>query len=170
MITWQYFPKSKNVTNLLKDVIQCFEKIEPEISSENHKYSSNKVLGYIRPYLESIGFKVESGRKAEQRIRMPVLFGLEGKLEKSFDVDAYHEENQTVFEVEAGRAVTNYQFLKDFFEACMMYNVEYMILAVRKIYGARKNKDFKKILTFFDALYASGRMSIPLNGILIIGY
>lgn len=108
------------------------------------------------------------GRKAEQKIRVPVLFGLDGKPEKSFEVDAYHEESRTVLEIEAGRAVTSYQFLKDFFEACIMCNIDYLVLAIRKIY--RRSKDFQKVLTFFDTLFASGRMAIPLKGILVIGY
>jgi len=29
-------------------------------------------------------------------------------------------------EVEAGRAYTNYQFLKDLFQACMMHDVQYL--------------------------------------------
>jgi hypothetical protein len=99
---------------------------------------------------------------------MPVLFGLDGQPEKSFEVDAYHEDDLIVLEIEAGRAVTNYQFLKDFFEACIMYNVDYLVLAIRKIY--RKSRDFKKVITFFDTFYTSGRMSTPLKGILVIGY
>jgi hypothetical protein len=89
-------------------------------------------------------------------------------LEKSFHVDAFHVDTGTVLEVEAGRAVTNYQFLKDLFEACMMHNVDYLVIAVRKIY--RTSPDFERVLTHFDALYASGRLTLPLKGVLIIGY
>lgn len=70
--------------------------------------------------------------------------------------------------MEAGRGVTNYQFLKDLFQACMMNNVEYLIIAVRNIY--RTSKDFEKVATFFDTLYASGRIKLPLKGVLVIGY
>ena len=30
--------------------------------------------------------------------------------------------------------------------------------------------DFSKVCTFFDSLYASGRLGITLSGLLIIGY
>lgn len=168
MINWQHFPKSEDASSLFKEVIKCFEEVESEIASENHRWHSGRVLRYVRPHLERIGFKVEIGKKAEQKIRVPVLFGLDGKPEKSFEVDAYHEDSRTILEIEAGRAVTNYQFLKDFFEACIMLNVDYLVLAIRKVY--RKSKDFKKVLTFFDTLYASGRLLIPLKGILVVGY
>lgn len=75
---------------------------------------------------------------------------------------------KTVIEIEAGRAVTNYQFLKDLFEACVMVNVEFLVIAVRKVY--RNSHDFEKVITFFETLYASNRIALPLNGILVIGY
>ena len=93
---------------------------------------------------------------------------MNGKLEKYFDADAYNEELKTVIEVEAGRAVTNYQFLKDLFQACMMHEVDFLVIAVRNTY--RTNKDFQSVITFFDTLQASGRLILPLKGILIIGY
>ena len=69
------------------------------------------------------------------KIKVPVLFGRNGQLEKCFQVDAFLDgEDSTVLEVEAGSAVTNYQFLKDLFEACMMHNVAYLMIGVRKIY------------------------------------
>jgi hypothetical protein len=71
-------------------------------------------------------------------------------------------------EVEAGRAVVNYQFLKDIFQACMMYGVEYLIIAVRNDY--QKKDDFQKVCVFLETLYISNRLSLPLKGILIIGY
>jgi hypothetical protein len=44
-----------------------------------------------------------------------MLFGLNGRLEKSFEADAYHEREGFVVKVEAGHAVANNQFLKDLF-------------------------------------------------------
>jgi hypothetical protein len=118
--------------------------------------------------LVSVGFNVEKGKKAEDRIEIPVLFGRDGKLEKCFHVDGFHAETGTVIEVEAGRAVDNYQFLKDFFEACVMTSVNYLVLAVRKVYG--KQADFEAVVTHFDTLFASGRLKLPLQGILVVGY
>jgi hypothetical protein len=71
-------------------------------------------------------------------------------------------------EVEAGRGVTNYQFLKDLFQACMMYEANYLVIAIRNVY--RKSQDFDRVVAFYNTLYASNRLSLPLKGILIIGY
>lgn len=167
-IAWQYFPKSRAIPGQLIDVVNVFEKRHPRIGSEKHQLTSDKVLDALRKDLVKIGFKVETSKKEEGRIKVPVLFGLNGKLEKSFQADGIHEETGTVIEIEAGRGVTNYQFLKDIFQACMMHNVNYLVIAVRKIY--RKNRNFDTVLRFLDTLYASGRLELPLEGILLVGY
>ncbi len=169
MIGWQYYPKSKAIPSELQNVISIFKKHSEEIDSTKHQLNSNGVLRIIREDLVKADFKVEKGNKIEDKVRVAVLFGRDGQLEKPFDVDAFQEKTGTVLEVEAGRAVTNNQFLKDLFEACMMYNSKYLAIAVRQKY--RKNqKDFEKVITFFDTLYASGRLNLPLEGVLIIGY
>jgi len=165
---WQFFPKSKIIPSHLKDVVVVFEENLDKISSDLHTYSSNEVLEKISSSLEKIDYKVEKSKKTYDKIKVPVLFGPNGKLEKYFDADGYNINTKTVIEVEAGRAVTNYQFLKDLFQACMMYEVSFLVIAVRRTYI--KNQDFKTVITFFDTLYASGRLRLPLEGILIIGY
>jgi hypothetical protein len=168
MINWQFFPKSKIIPSHLKTVIDVFEKNETTISSYKFQYGSNEVLEIVGEDLEKSNYQIEKSKKSNDKIKIPVLFGPNGKLEKYFDADGYNEYTKTVIEVEAGRAVTNYQFLKDLFQACMMYDVDYLIIALRKDY--RGNSDFQNVITFFDTLYASGRLQLPLKGILIIGY
>jgi hypothetical protein len=168
MINWQFFPKSKIIPSHLKTVIDVFEKNETTISSDKFQYGSNEVLEIVGEDLEKSNYQIEKSKKSNDKIKIPVLFGPNGKLEKYFDADGYNEYTKTVIEVEAGRAVTNYQFLKDLFQACMMYDVDYLIIALRKDY--RGNSDFQNVITFFDTLYASGRLQLPLKGILIIGY
>ncbi len=167
-IQWQFFPKSKIIPSHLKSVVNVFENNSHDINSDFHNFSSNEVLEKISYSLEIINYKVEKSKKSNDKIKVPVLFGPNGKLEKYFDADGYNETTKTVIEVEAGRAVTNYQFLKDLFQACMMYEVDFLVIAVRKTYS--KNQDFKTVITFFDTLYSSGRLRLPLEGILIIGY
>lgn len=168
MINWQYYPKRKEIPAHLKAIVDIFNFNEESISSEIHFLHSNEVLQKITSSLLKLNYKVELSKRANDKIKVPVLFGMNGRLEKYFDADAYNEEFKTVVEVEAGRAVTNYQFLKDLFQACMMHEVDYLVIAVRKSYA--KNQDFQTVMTFFETLYASGRLTLPLEGILIIGY
>lgn len=66
----------------------------------------------------------------------------------------------------------NNQFLKDLFQACMMDDVDYLAIAVRNVYEAAgaNNRDFERVVNFFETMYASNRMKLPLKGILVIGY
>lgn len=168
-IRWQYYPKSNETPKNLMKIVDIFEKNEKHVNSFSNTLKSDQVLEKLRSDLVSIGYIVEKSKKLEGKIKIPVLFGENGKVEKSFDADAFEKKSGTVLEVEAGRGVMNYQFLKDLFQACMMPNTNYLVIAVRQIY-LNTYKDFDTVKKFFDSLYASKRIELPLKGILIIGY
>ena len=168
MIRFQFFPRSIPTTNKLLEIIQVFELCLDNINSEIHYLSSNQVLLHIADGLEKLGFKVEKSKATEDKIPVPVLFGYNNQPSKYFLADAIHLSEKIVIEVEAGRAVVNNQFLKDIFQASMMINVEYLVLAVRNNY--RNSDDFQKVFSFLDTLYTSQRIQLPLKGILLIGY
>lgn len=168
MINWQYFPKCDAIPEHLAALVNIFKKHSGAIDSHKQSLTSNDALDALKKDLLESQYKVEQGKKLEDKIQVPVLFGRNGQLEKSFQVDAFHKESGTVLEVEAGRAVMNYQFLKDLFEACMMHGTNYLVIAVRNTY--LKSQDFETVVTYFDTLYASGRLALPLKGVLVIGY
>lgn len=163
-----FFPQCNKVPNSLKDIVKVFFKNFNYIDSSSFELNSNEVLSKVTTDLQNLSYRVELDKKKENLIKVPVLFGLNGEASKSFYADAYNEALEIVIEVEAGRAVTNYQFLKDMFQACVMQNVEYLVIAVRNQY--RNQKDFEIVITFMDTLYASQRLHLPLKGIMIIGY
>lgn len=177
MINWAYFPRNERVPDACSQVVACFSAVadridshanNDRISSDFKEGASNAVLSHVRPGPRKPGFRVEAGKTAADRISIPVLFGQNGRPTKLFEADAHHEDLRMVVEVEAGRAVTNFQFLKDLFQACVMVDVDYLCIAVRNIY--KTSQDFEKVCTFFDTLYTSGRLRLPLKGILIVGY
>ena len=129
---------------------------------------SNDVLAVLREDLLSLGFEIETGKSASQKIKVAVLYGLNGQTTKTFDADGFHREQGVVLEIEAGRAVSNYQFLKDLFQACAMQEAKHLIIAVRNDY--RGTKDFEKVLSFMETLYASARLVLPLESVTIVGY
>ena len=168
MIKWMSFPKYKKIEPHMMDIVDVFEKEYARFTSEQYTKESNKVLEDVTEGLEGIGYLVEKGKRKDQKIHIPVLYGENGKQVLAFDADAYNFSQKTVIEVEAGRAVVNYQFLKDFYQACMMQDVEHLCIAVRNDYKGKD--DFKKVCDFFDTLFMSNKMEIPLKSILIIGY
>jgi hypothetical protein len=171
---WQLFPRSLAPPPAILDLVAAFRAASGVIETPSHQLDSNEVLDAVRPHLEAIGYQVEQPGPPRRRIDRPVLFGEGGRPMKSFQVDAWHEETGTVVEVEAGRAVVNHQFLKDLFEACAIQDARWLAIAVANAYHpksqARPADDFATVTTFIDTLYASGRLTLPLEGVLIVGY
>lgn len=168
MIQYQFYPRSIGVTPEIADIINAFEAVENDIDSQSSTLKSNDVLEILRPHLEKISYKVEKGKGKNDKIDVPVLFGINNQIDKMFYADALSGDGRIVIEVEAGRATENNQFLKDIFEACMMYGVDYLVLAVRNIY--RSHEDFNIVSVFLETMYISNRIHLPLKGILLIGY
>lgn len=168
MQKYQLFPRSVGINDQIQHVIECFERTYDQIRSPENELKSNEVLDILRPHLESIGFTVETGKARGQKIPVPVLFGLNNSVDKSFNADGISNDGKIVLEVEAGRATANFAFLKDIFQASMMHGVEFLILAVRNDY--RGSDDFQQVYTFLETLYISRRLVLPLKGITLIGY
>jgi hypothetical protein len=171
---WQVFPRSCTLTPKLKAIVDAFVASEAKfvanikLGKSKPNLESNEVLKLIEPQLQAAGYKVETSKK--DKIKRPVLYGRQGISDKSFDVDAYHEEEGIILEVEAGRGYTNNQFLKDFFSGCAMQDVNHIAIALRLRYGKTQHEDFEAACSYFDALYASGRMQFPIKSLLLIGY
>ena len=109
------------VTPRIREIIDCFKKVDEEKGTQ--QLTSNDMLALLRPHLEAIDFTVEKGKAADEQIFVPVLFSENDTVDKFFAADALSNDHKIVIEVEAGRAVFNNQFLKDIFQACMMYEV-----------------------------------------------
>lgn len=175
MINYQFFPRSQGISLELREVINAFKEVD-KTRGGSQQLQSNEMLALIRPHLESLHFKVEKGKSAGEQINVPVLFSENDQVDKYFAADAISENHRIVIEVEAGRAVQNNQFLKDIFQACMMYEVEYLVIAVLNEYAfhtngkLRPSHDYQTVKTFLETLYINNRLQLPLKGILLIGY
>ena len=165
---WIYFPKSDEPSAFIRSIVQVFLDCDEELNVRSRELSSDGVLAVLCSGLQALGFEVETGKKKHQKIYVPVLFGCNGAVDKAFEADAWHRGQNTVLEVEAGRGYLNNQFLKDLFQACMMQDVDYCAIAVRNRYI--DSKDFENVVSFFETLYASRRLQLPLKGVLVIGY
>ena len=172
VLNWAYFPRSAKPIPLALQVVTVFQNVHTSINSISSTLISNDVLKQVGPGLKAIGFTVEGGKASIDKVHVPVLYGNNGTIKKAFEADAHHVEAGFVVEIEAGRATINNQFLKDLFQACMMDRVEYLAIAVRNVYAVANAKtyDFERVVTFFETLFASNRMRLPLSGILIVGY
>lgn len=165
-LVWQYYPRSHALPGHLVDVVTAFEPVRVEMDSNTHAgLKSNDALAIVRPQLERHGYRVE---QPNEKVRVPVLYGENGSPEKTYEVDALSSDGQTVVEVEAGTGVANNGYLKDLFQACLLPDVRYLVVAMRQVYQA--SRDYEKVCVAFDTLYATTRFSLPLNGVLVLGY
>ena len=191
-IRWQYFPRSQRPPDHLLAVVKAFEAAAGPFSEHYAlweswakapagpppRMESNQVLAKVAPQLETAGYMVE---KTGAKLPLTVLWGTNGKPEKSYNADAKMEHaagRETVVEVEAGGATANNLWRKDLMEACVMPYVDFLVLAVRNEYRSWDKKkgtprvrlDFGSVTAELDAVFESHRLQLPLLGILVIGY
>jgi len=165
-LVWRYYPRSHALPEHLLDVVAAFEAARVEMDSNTHPgLKSNSALEIVRPELERRGYRVKQPNK---KVRVPVLYGENGSPEKTYEVDALSSDGLTVVEVEAGTGVANNGYLKDLFQACLLPNVQYLVVAMRQVYQASRN--YENVCVAFDTLYTSTRFSLPLRGVLVLGY
>jgi len=167
-LVYQLFPRSFGITHEIEAVIKCFQKNYEQIKSPTFNLNSNDVLKILEEDLKMLDYKVEIGKAKDDKIKVPVLFSLNNRIDKYFNADAVSSDGKIIIEVEAGRAYRNNQFLKDIFQACMMPKAEYLVIAVRNHY--HNSDDFKSIFQFLETLFISGRLQLPLMGIVLVGY
>ena len=100
MIRYQFFPRSVGISDEVMMIVNCFITIQDQVDSSNSNLPSDSVLEILRPHLEGIGMKVESGKKQREKIKVPVLFGLDNRIDKFFDADGLSHDGRIVLEVE----------------------------------------------------------------------
>ncbi|AVK95638.1 hypothetical protein FCT18_17485 [Lysinibacillus sphaericus] len=111
-VNYQFYPKNNRLPDFLKCVVEVFKEMTMIISPTNRKYKSDVILGECKDGLLKLGYRVEGNHNTDGKyIEVPVLFGRNNALEKSFLADAFNEELKSVIEVEAGREVLNNKFL-----------------------------------------------------------
>ena len=164
-----YFPLNSSLSQPLNKVLDIFDLHKNTINSLNddneNRRNSDAVLRVLTPDLESAGYIVEKSKKSHDKIAF--VYSDDVVLLK-FEADAFHQQHKIAIEVEAGRAWDNKQFLKDILEACLIDDIEYMVVAVRMLYRGRN--DFDKVSSWLRAIYSSNKIKLSFKGLLLIGY
>lgn len=167
---WKSYPVTLPAPSWARGVLDTFREARADIDSiENHGVSSNEALAALRPGLEALGFEVEQGT---DRIRRPVLFKENGAVEIEYRVDAFHSQHGVVLEIEAGRGAANNADYRDLVRTSLMVDSRFLVLAMMTEYrgGGRAMRSYDNTRKRLDAIYASDRLRLPLEGILLIGY
>ncbi len=174
---WIYYPIRTRPPEWTADFVEAVRQARPEIDSTTvNGLTSDAVLSFLAPGLVALGYTVEAGKLAAQRIRRPVLFGENGAEIVSYEVDAVHDELGIVVEVEAGRGARGNAVYRDLIRTSLIVGARYLALGVMRDYRHQSGTKTVSVASYrdarnqLDAIYASGRLALPFDGILLFGY
>jgi hypothetical protein len=177
---WTYFPRNAKPAPWVRSVVDVVAAAEPQICTvhESTGLKSDDVLAVLRPGLEKLKFKVETGKKREQKIARPVLYGDNGVPAVSYEIDGFQDEWGAALEVEAGQGRANNNDYRDIVRTSLILDARYLILLMPITYRAGgktspqiyKTQAYNETRGQLDAIYASTRLKLPFEGLLLVGY
>ena len=158
-------------------MVEVFDRHSAEIGTAklDKGLTSDQALAVLRTDLVTLGFNVEAGKRAEDKIKRPVFFGENAQPDLQYEVDAWHPEWRAGLEVEAGRAWMGNAIYRDLIQALVMVEMDHLLLAVPQAYryrtGGRStiSKDYENTVSVAQALYGHSRVSMPFS-LCVIGY
>jgi len=171
--SWKFYPSRDPAPAWVAGVVEAFAGAASQIDSRTKTgVSSDAALAAIRPALVDLGFVIEAGKKKADKITRPVLYGERGSVVVQYDVDGFHPDEGVVLEVEAGRGAASNADYRDIVRASLMVDVKYLVLAMMLSYrsGGQEMKSYEIARARIDSIYASERLRLPLDGLLLIGY
>jgi hypothetical protein len=176
---WRYFPAYSAPPDWVEPLVAAFESVRAQIDSavtHPKRMESNDVLAALADDLTALGFVVESGKKKAGKLPRPVFFGDEGSYLRTYEIDAFDPARGIALEVEAGRATMGNAIYRDLIQASLMLDAWFLVLAVPVEYryqsGTRTTREpsYAKTYSVVEAIYGSARLSLPFDGLLLVGY
>ena len=134
------------------------------------------MLSELSPGLLALGYDVESGKTQTAKIRRPVLFGENGNPEVNSEIDAFHDELGIAVEVEAGRGAAGNADYRDIVRTSLILDARNMALLLPVRYRTTSGQRelvipaYERTRNQLLAIYASQRLKLPFEGVLLIGY
>jgi len=168
------FPLTEPPPDFAPRVVQVFQQHESVIATleRGQHLKSDEVLAVLRAGLEAIGFSVEKGKHANQKIERPVFFGENGEPTLRFEVDAYHAAWECGLEIEATRAIRGGALYRDLLQALVMVQVSHLCLGIPNFiqWGkGNRSRPYDESRRTAEALFGHSRVRMPY-GLTIIGY
>jgi hypothetical protein len=176
-IRFSSYPKTEAPPHFTESIVRVFSGLSAQIATTQLEkgLTSDAVLAKIAPSLVKLGFEVESGKSAKDKVERPVFFGENGEPELRYQIDGFHAQWKCGIEVEAGRAFMSNAVYRDLIQAALMVDLDYLCLAVPMVYkfqtGGRTgtSRDYDNARAVADALYGHTRLRLPYR-LLVIGY
>lgn len=174
---WFYYPARAAPPPWVESFLGVVRAARPAIESAQVDHlNSDRVLGELADGLASIGFAVEASKRRADKVRRPVLFGEQGRERVAYEVDAFHDELGVAVEIEAGRGARGNAVYRDLVRTSLIVGARYLAIGVMAEYRHLSAGKLQKVQSYresqdqLDAIYASGRLQLPFEGILLFGY
>lgn len=174
---WFYFPSRERPPAWVRELITVVARAADSIDSGAISgLTSDRVLASLRPGLDVLGYRVETGKLRSERIALPVLFGERGCERVRYEVDAFHEDLGVIVEVEAGRGARGNAVYRDLIRTSLLVDARFLALGVMRQYRHKSNgrevvvSSYQEAKDQLDAIYASQRLMLPFEGVLLFGY
>jgi hypothetical protein len=173
---WTYFPTSAPPPGWVQDLVGVVGSHEDEIDSRKHRMGSDDVLKVVAGDLKALGYALELSKARADKIRRPVLFGPQGAEVVAYEIDAFHDEIGVVLEIEAGRGHLGNALFRDLVRTSLIVGAKYLAIGMCLEYRFKsggkvmKSADYAWALNEVGAIYASGRLRLPFEGVLVFGY
>lgn len=177
--SWSYLPANTRPpawATAFVDVVRQAQATVETATGDLPGLRSDAVLAVIAEPLRALGYEVEAGKAAAQRIRRPVLFGENGVASVTYEVDAVHDGLGVVVEVEAGRGARGNAAYRDLIRASLILDARYLALVMPIAYRAQSGgrpivvPAYREARDLLAAVYASQRLRLPFEGVLLVGY
>jgi len=176
-IRYKCYPLTDRPPEFVARLVTVFRSHEKRISTEvlEKGLKSDDVLGVLRGDLVALGFDVELGKRANEKIFRPVFFGENGSPTLQYEVDAYHEDWRCGLEIEAGRAWKGNAIYRDIVQGMVMGGVDTLVIAVSNVYKYRSggkrasSPDYENTCRVADTIYGHSRFKLPYR-LVVIGY
>lgn len=177
---WSYYPHSAKPRDwafqLAAAVSSARDRIDTVVADRAERLTSDTVLAYLAEGLQSLGYQIELGKLRTQKVSRPVLYGSQGRPKLTHEVDAFHDGLGIVLEVEAGRGAQGNAVYRDLIRASLIVDARFFALGVARQYrftsGGRPQTvhSYADATKLLDAVYASGRLALPFEGVMVFGY
>lgn len=170
---WCYWPRNTRPPPWVGDVVSAVCREQDTISTVDRKtgLNSDAVLQQLAPGLRELGFDVEWSKSATDKIVRPVLYGDQGAPAVSYEIDAFHDGLGIAVEVEAGRAASNNADYRDIVRTSLILDARFLVMLVPVTYRSTQAVQvFDRSHDQLEAIYASDRLRLPFEGVLLVGY
>lgn len=179
---WTYYPRNVRppewVVALTEVIAEARSAIDsgPLPADGSDRLTSDIVLAHLRSGMEAIGYQVESGKSKAAKIQRPVLFGENGRPEVMYEIDAFHDDLGIAVEVEAGRGAKGNADYRDIVRTSLLLDAIFFVLMMPVSYRYRSGgkemtaSAYAKTRDQLSAIYASQRLRLPFEGVLLVGY